>query len=70
MAEIVHIKDILQARRRQREQEHLCRCVELIEESLKVHISEFESAPAEEWRVRAEKIRKLGELLEYATNLL
>ena len=70
MAEIVHIKDILQARRRQREQEHLCRCVELIEESLKVHLTEFESAPIEEWQLRAEKIRKLGELLEYATNHL
>jgi hypothetical protein len=70
MAEIIHIRDILRARRRQREQEHLRRCVELIEESLRVHLTEFESAPAEEWPVRAEKIRKLGELLEYATNLL
>ena len=70
MAEIIHIRDILRARRRQREQEHLRRCVELIEASLRVHLTEFESAPMEEWQVRAEKIRKLGELLEYTTNHL
>jgi hypothetical protein len=70
MAEVIHIRDILQARRRQREQQDLRRCIELIEASLKVHIAEFESASIEEWQGRAEKIRKLGELLEYATNRL
>jgi hypothetical protein len=70
MAEIIHLRTILQARRRQREQEHLHRCVEVIEQSLQYQVEEFSRAPAAEWPVRASKIRKLGELLEYATSLL
>lgn len=70
VAEIIHLGAILQARRRQREQEYLQRCVEVIEQSLKHHIAEFPHAPAEEWPVRASKMRKLSELLEYTTSLL
>jgi hypothetical protein len=70
MAEIIHLRAILQARRRQREQEYLQRCVEAIEQSLQHQVEEFSHAPADEWPVRASKIRKLGELLEYATSLL
>jgi hypothetical protein len=70
MAEIIHLPTILQARRRQREQEYLHRCVEAIEHSLQCQVEEFSRAPAHEWSVRASKIRKLGELLEYATSLL
>lgn len=70
MAEIIHLRAILQARRRQREQEYLYRCVEAIEYTLQRQVEEFSRAPAEEWPGRASKIRKLGELLEYATGLL
>jgi hypothetical protein len=70
MAEIIHLRAIRQARQRQREQEYLSRCIEMIEQSLQVQIEEFEYAPEHEWPVRAGKIRKLGELLEYATGLL
>ncbi len=70
MAEIIHLRAILQARRRQREQEYLYRCVEAIEHTLQRHVEEFSRAPAEEWPGRAGKIRKLGELLEYASGLL
>jgi hypothetical protein len=70
MAEIINLRTILQARRRQREQEYLHRCVEAIEQSLQCQVEEFSQAPADEWPVRASKIRKLGELLEYATSLL
>jgi len=70
MAEIIHLRDALQARRRQREQEHLHRCVEVIEESLKIQVEEFAHAPVNEWPVRAGKIRKLSEVLEYTTGLL
>jgi hypothetical protein len=70
MAEIIHLRTILQARRRQREQEYLYRCVEAIEHTLQRQVEEFSRAPAEEWPGRASKIRKLGELLEYATGLL
>lgn len=70
MAEIIHLHNVLQARRRQREQEYLHCCVEAIEKSLKTQVEEFAHAPTEEWTVRASKIRKLGELLEYTTSLL
>jgi hypothetical protein len=70
MAEIISLQSILQARRRHREQVCLQTCVETIEQSLKVHLEEFAAAPSEEKAVRASKIRKLGELLEYATHLL
>lgn len=70
MAEIIPLQSILQARRRHREQVYLQTCVETIEQSLKVHLEEFAAAPSEEKAVRASKIRKLGELLEYATHLL
>jgi hypothetical protein len=70
MAEVIHIGAILQVRRRQREQEYLRDCVEAIEKSLQLQIAEFATAPAQEWPIRASKIRKLGELLEYATSFL
>ena len=70
MAEIIPLQRILQARRRQREQSCVRTCVEAIEHSLKIHLEEFTSAPAEEKAVRASKIRKLGELLEYAAQHL
>ena len=70
MAEIIPLQSILQARRRQREQIYLRTCVEAIEQSLKIHLEKFTAAPPEEKAARASKIRKLGELLEYATHLL
>jgi len=70
VAEIIHLRAILQARRRQREQECLHRCVEIIERSLTSQLEEFPRAPAEEWLVRASKIRKLSELLEYTISVL
>jgi len=70
MAEIIPFQSILQARRRQREHACLQTCVAAIEHSLKVHLEEFTAAPAEEKTARASKIRKLGELLEYASHLL
>ena len=70
MAEVIHLKTILRARRRQREQEYLHRCVEVIEQSLQTQLDEFHVAPEEEWSIRATKIRKLSDLLEYTTSLL
>jgi hypothetical protein len=70
MAEIIRLNDIIQVRRRQQEQAHLRACVAAIEQSLKFHLEDFAHAPPEELTVRAGKIRKLGELLEYATSLL
>ena len=70
MAEIISLHTVLQARRRQREQECLHSCVKAIEQSLRIHLEEFAAAPSEEKAARASKIRKLGELLEYATHLV
>lgn len=70
MADIIRFEDIVQGRRRQREQVHLHACITAIEQSLHLHLQDFAQAPPSELAVRAGKIRKLGELLEYATSLL
>lgn len=70
MAEVIHLHAVLRARRKQREQEHIHRCVEIIGQSLQMYLAELSQAPEEEWVVRASKIRKLSELLEYTTGLL
>ncbi|MGE0826928.1 MAG: hypothetical protein AB7G75_08180 [Candidatus Binatia bacterium] len=69
MAEIISLQNVIQARRRQQEQDTLRTCIAVIEHSLKVHIEEFPQAPEQEWTIRAKRIRQLGELLEYATQL-
>lgn len=70
MAEVIHLQSILRARRKQREQEHLHRCVEILGQSLQTHLADLAHAPEGEWVARASKIRKLSELLEYATGLI
>ncbi len=70
MAEIIHLRKILQARRREQQQVTATQCVEILEYSLYQHLEEFGQAPPHEWAVRASKIRKLGELLEYSTNMI
>ena len=70
MAEIISLGALRQARRRQQEQTALTDCLGLIEQSLQLQLEEFSSASEDEWPVRASKIRKLGELLEYTTGLL
>ena len=70
MAEIIYLRKIIQARRREQQQECAARCVEIVEESLRQHIEEFAHAPPQEWVVRATKIRQLGEVLEYSTNMV
>jgi hypothetical protein len=70
MAEVIHFQTLLRARRKQREQEYLQRCVAIIEQSLHVQLDELQDAPETEWAMRATKIRKLSELLEYTTGLL
>lgn len=70
MAEVIHLRAVRQARRKQREQEHLHLCVEILGHSLQAQLAELAHAPEQEWAMRAGKIRKLSELLEYATGLL
>ena len=70
MAEIIHLRKVLQARRREQQQMMATQCVEILEYSLHRHIEEFAQAPPAEWAARASRIRKLGELLEYSTNMI
>jgi hypothetical protein len=70
MAEIISLGALRQARRRQQEQAALTDCLGLIGQSLQLQLEEFSGSPEDEWPVRASKIRKLGELLEYTTGLL
>ena len=70
MAEIISLRSLRQARRRQQEHAALYDCLRLIERSLSQQLNDFAQAPEAERPVRASRIRKLGELLEYATGLL
>lgn len=70
MAEIIHLRKVLQARRREQQQTIATQCVEILEYSLHHHLEEFGQAPPHEWAARASRIRKLGELLEYSTNMI
>ena len=70
MAEVIHLGDVLRARRKQRVQHDTHRCIEILGQSLQAHLADLAQAPQEEWPVRANKIRKLSELLEYTTALL
>lgn len=70
MAEIISLRSLRQARRRQQEHVALHDCLALIENSLYQQLDDFAQAPEAERLVRASKIRKLGELLEYTTGLL
>lgn len=44
--------------------------MEIVEYSLRHHVDALARAPQDEWPVRATKIRRLGELLEYTTHLV
>jgi len=70
MAEVIHLRDVLRARRKQQEQNDTHRCIEILGQSLQAHLVELAQAPEDEWPVRASKIRKLSELLENTTGLL
>ena len=69
MAEIIELKDILQARARRRERALSARCIAIMEECLAASISAYDDAPAHERFVRGVKIRQLEDLIVYAANL-
>lgn len=70
MAEVISFQDVVRQRRRRREQELTEQCVRVIEINLRLAVDLYEAAPAAERPVRARRIRRLGELLEYALALL
>lgn len=70
MGQVIHFKELHQARRRRSEKVNVEQCVELLEWNLKRSLDRYLSSPAEERSMRATQIRKLSEILEYALRLL
>lgn len=70
MGELIHFKELHQARRRRSERSSMQECVELLEWNLKRSIDCYFSSPLEERAMRATQMRKLSEILEYALRLL
>jgi hypothetical protein len=65
MAEVISFVDIVAARRRSREREHVAACVEIIAASLGQTLQLFATAAPAERPTRARQTRQLAELLEY-----
>lgn len=70
MGQVIHFKELHQARRRRSEKISIEQCVELLEWNLKRSLDHYFSSPPEEKPMRATQIRKLSEILEYALRLL
>ena len=70
MGQVIHFKELHQARRRRSEKVSMEQCVELLEWNLKRSLDYYLSSPPEERSMRATQIRKLSEILEYALRLL
>ncbi|MEK6601273.1 MAG: hypothetical protein AABZ09_05280 [Candidatus Binatota bacterium] len=70
MGQVIHFKELHQARRRRSEKVSMEECVELLEWNLKRSLDQYLSSPPEERSMRATQIRKLSEILEYALRLL
>jgi hypothetical protein len=70
MGQVIHLKEIHQARRRRGERASMEECVGLLEWNLKDSLDHYFSSPPEEKSMRATQIRKLSEILEYALRLL
>lgn len=69
MAQVIQLRKVLAVRRREQQHAAAVQCVEILEHSLRRQVEAFAHAPPREWPVRATKIRKLGELLEYSTQM-
>ncbi len=70
MGQVIHFKELHQARRRRSEKVGIEQCVELLEWNLKRSLDQYFSSPPEERSMRATQIRRLSEILEYALRLL
>ena len=70
MAEIFPFQDIVRARRREQERAVAQRCVDIIELNLRLSLELFDAAAPEERELYARRVRRLGELLEYAVRCL
>ena len=70
MGQVIHFKELHQARRRRSEKVGIEQCVELLEWNLKRSLDRYFFSPPEERSMRATQIRKLSEILEYALRLV
>jgi hypothetical protein len=70
MGQVIHFRELYQARRRRTDKLNIEQCVELLECNLKRSLDQYFSSPREERPMRATQIRKLSEILEYALRLL
>ena len=66
MGQLIEFQEILKARRRERERDSLQQCIALLEWNLEIGLSNYLHSPHEERAVRAGRLKKLSELLEYA----
>lgn len=65
MAEVISLTDIVAARRRAKQREHLASCIEILEGSLHETLRLFALATVNDRPVRARQVRQLAQLLEY-----
>ena len=70
LAEIIELEDFLRARARRREQALSARCVAIMEECLAASRVAYVLASGGERAVRAEKIRRLEDLIAYTVQLV
>jgi hypothetical protein len=65
VAQVISFAEVIAARRREQEREHVAACVEIVAASLHHAVQLFAAAPPMERPVRARQMRQLAELLEY-----
>jgi hypothetical protein len=70
MAVVIRFQDIVRARRRQQERAYTERCIEIIEFTLHLALHMLDTAAPQDRALYARRVRKLGELLEYAVQTL
>lgn len=70
MAQVISFADVIRARRRAEEREHVQACVQIIEANLHLIMHLFRHGPDGERPVRARQIRQLSELLEWVVREL
>ena len=69
MGQLIELREVFRAKRRETERHSLERCIQILEASLDGSIKAYLNSPREERLVRAGRLKKLCELLEYAHHL-
>jgi hypothetical protein len=69
MAIVVPFQEIVRARRRARERDHIEQCIAIIEANLRLTLELFTTAPPDERPLYARRLRHLSGLLEYAVHV-